>query len=171
MDTADAEVRSESARINDWLQVAALFGVIASLLFVGLQMKQQQEIALSVATQARTETTIQAINAQFANPYYMSAMDKMEAGDPEALTASERRAIYFLGMAVLLNFENVHYQFLNGFVPEERWVGTKETLKGVLMQPGGAADTYRANPGAWRVTFQEVVDGLLAEIEAEAGSG
>lgn len=168
METAPAEARPESVRVNDWLQVAGLFGLIASLLFVGLQMRQQQEIALSAATQARTETTIQAISAQFANPYYMSGMDKLEAGDAIGLTPSERRAVSAYGMTVLFNFENVHYQFLKGFVPEERWAGTLETFRGVLTQPGGAVDTYRANPSAWRVTFQEVVDSLLTEIQDDA---
>jgi len=50
METGAAEVKSGSTRLNEWLQVAGLFGVIASLMFVGLQMKQQQEIALSAAT-------------------------------------------------------------------------------------------------------------------------
>jgi hypothetical protein len=37
----------DAAKISDWLQVIGMFGVIASLVFVGLQMKQTQEIALS----------------------------------------------------------------------------------------------------------------------------
>jgi hypothetical protein len=34
-------------RVGNWLQIAGLFGVIGSLLFVGLQIKQNREIALS----------------------------------------------------------------------------------------------------------------------------
>jgi len=45
----------DSAKLNDWLQVIGLFGVIAGLAFVGLQMKQEQKIALSAAYQARVE--------------------------------------------------------------------------------------------------------------------
>ena len=33
----------DSAKLNDWLQVVGLFGVIASLIFVGLQMKQDRD--------------------------------------------------------------------------------------------------------------------------------
>jgi hypothetical protein len=157
------------ARLNDWLRVAGLFGVIASLVFVGLQMRQQQAIALSVASQARTETTIQAIQGQFTNPYYMSGMDKLEAGDSLSLTPSERRAVGALGLVVLFNFENVHYQYLNGFVAEARWVGTLETLRGVLMQQPPVAAAYRRNPSAWRASFQVVIDSLLAEIDGEPG--
>jgi hypothetical protein len=38
---------ADMSKINDWLQVVGMFGVIASLIFVGLQMKQAHEIALS----------------------------------------------------------------------------------------------------------------------------
>ena len=44
----------DSAKLNDWLQVIGLFGVIASLIFVGLQMKQDREIALAGTYQDRT---------------------------------------------------------------------------------------------------------------------
>ena len=33
-----------SAKLNDWLQVIGIFALVASLIFVGLQMKQTQEI-------------------------------------------------------------------------------------------------------------------------------
>ena len=36
-----------SNKLNDWLQIVGLFGVIGSLIFVGIQLKQTQAIALS----------------------------------------------------------------------------------------------------------------------------
>ena len=48
-----------SARINDSLQIIGLFGVIASLVFVGLQLKQSHEIALAEIYQARTATLVE----------------------------------------------------------------------------------------------------------------
>ena len=42
------------AKINDWMQVVGIFAVVASLIFVGLQMKQAHEIALASQFQARS---------------------------------------------------------------------------------------------------------------------
>ena len=53
-------VTMNSEKINDWLQVAGLAGVIGSLIFVGLQLKQAQAIALSDVYQNRTATNIEA---------------------------------------------------------------------------------------------------------------
>ena len=35
----------DSNKVNDWLQIFGMFGIIASLIFVGLQLKQADEIA------------------------------------------------------------------------------------------------------------------------------
>ena len=48
----------DSAKINDWLQVVGLFGVMAGLAFIGLQLKQDREIAMAEAYHARADTTV-----------------------------------------------------------------------------------------------------------------
>ncbi len=40
----------DSAKLNDWLQVIAIFALVASLIFVGLQVKQTQQIGQGEAT-------------------------------------------------------------------------------------------------------------------------
>ena len=35
----------DSAKLNDWLQVLGIFALVASFIFVGLQMQQDREIA------------------------------------------------------------------------------------------------------------------------------
>jgi len=45
----------DSSKLNDWMQVVGIFAVVASLIFVGLQMKQSQDIALAAQYQARAE--------------------------------------------------------------------------------------------------------------------
>jgi len=39
----------DSGKLNDWMQVVGIFALVASLIFVGLQMKQTKEIALNEA--------------------------------------------------------------------------------------------------------------------------
>ncbi len=157
----------DSAKLNEWLQVVGLFGVIASLLFVGLQMKQDREIALSAATQARTETTIQNILGNASNPILATALDKIELGESDLLTLSERRALILSSRATLYNLENSHYQYTNGFISEEKWTASREALKDILRPSHGARATYEANPASHRESFQHVVDELILEIDSE----
>ena len=54
---------ADLSKINEWLQVVGIFGVLASLIFVGLQMKQAHEIALSNTYQSRSDATVDAMMA------------------------------------------------------------------------------------------------------------
>jgi hypothetical protein len=36
----------ESVKLDDWMQIPGMFAIVASLIFVGLQMKQSQDIAI-----------------------------------------------------------------------------------------------------------------------------
>ena len=68
----------DTSKINDWLQVVGMFGLIASLVFVGMQIKQDHQIALSGTYQARSdasaELTISAINS----PAFLNAAGIVE---------------------------------------------------------------------------------------------
>jgi hypothetical protein len=46
----------DSAKLNDWMQVVGIFALVASLVFVGLQMQQDQEIAIVEARGNLTAT-------------------------------------------------------------------------------------------------------------------
>lgn len=78
----------ESRSQRDWLQILGQFGVVASLIFVGLQMKQDHEIALSVAYQARTATLVEFLMANATDELARSAMSKSISGSTD-LTPGE----------------------------------------------------------------------------------
>jgi hypothetical protein len=39
--------------LNDWLQIVGMVAIVASLVFVGMQLKQSQDIAIAAQYQAR----------------------------------------------------------------------------------------------------------------------
>ena len=163
----------DSAKLNDWLQVIGLFGVIASLIFVGLQMKQDREIALSVAEQSRTELTIELVTDWAANPYYQSAREKADAGQAALMTSVERRMIRSFIFTSLFVFENIHYQYMQGFVSPERWRGTRENIKVRFADVDNFGSisfrsVYEFSRPNWRESFLREVDLVIAEIDAEA---
>ena len=53
----------DSAKLNDWLQVIGIFALVASLIFVGLQMKQAQEIGNAERRMTRVANEIELRNA------------------------------------------------------------------------------------------------------------
>ena len=49
----------DSAKLGDWIQIIGIFAVVASLVFVGLQLKQSQEIAVAAQYHNRAALAIE----------------------------------------------------------------------------------------------------------------
>jgi hypothetical protein len=160
----------DSAKLNDWLQVIGLFGVIASLIFVGLQMKQEHEIALSNAYQARADTATQLWSDMASNPALVEATIKSEDLGYDSLSRMEKAVLAYSEQAWLHVFENIHFQYINGFISEEHWRRSREAFKSDFRTVG-TRSLYERNPGMWRESFQQAINDLIAEIDAESHAG
>jgi len=67
----------DTAKVQDWLQIIGTFGVIASLMFVGLQMRQTHDIALSTTYQNRTATAIDTNIGSINSPELLLGVSKI----------------------------------------------------------------------------------------------
>jgi hypothetical protein len=152
-------------KLNDWLQIIGIFGLVASLLFVGLQLQQSQDIALSQASQARTAMSVETLVSTAENSLFVSAAAKRRIG--EELTLEEQVATSQYAIAILFTTEDQHIQNNNGFLSEERWQGARAGLKRFLGDNSTipVRRAYERFPGRYSNSFQVVVDELIAEID------
>jgi hypothetical protein len=126
----------ESAKLNDWMQVVGIFAVVASLIFVGMEMQQSQKIALSAAYQARSDSSMSLRMAPFESETLQSAMAKtyIQEMSIDQLTPEERIVLRGRWNTQLVYLENVHYQYANGFISEEHWQTNRAELTGMLRR-------------------------------------
>jgi len=82
-----------SQKLNDWLQIVGLFGVIGSLIFVGLQLRQTQAIALSETYQNRAATSVEASVGLMSSPAALSGVSKIYRNEFDQLTMPEAVAL------------------------------------------------------------------------------
>ena len=155
----------DSAKLNDWLQVIGLFGVIASLIFVGLQIKQDREIALTERFNARSVASMQLYMDMADNPVLRSAKAKLFKGEKDQLTEDEQSALGYLSQAALTSYENTHFQSLNGFIDEEHWDRTVARIKSDIAN-GNLRREYDNSRDQWRKSFQAVMDELIDEVDS-----
>ncbi len=134
------------AKIRDWLEIVGLFSVVLSLVFVGLQIKQSQDIALAAQYQARADHNLQLAAMQFENDEFMQAVgssardsvvslidqygarrsitiDDVE-GSPDDLLG---RVVTRCAMAVK-QMENIHYQWQLGLIDDDNWRAFKAQI-------------------------------------------
>lgn len=152
----------DSAKINDWLQVIGMFGVIASLIFVGLQMKQTREIALSNTYQARAHASVERNVAATTSPVLLSAEAKLWVGKKDKLTGEEIVALAHGFYADMDTYENNHYQFEAGFLSEEHWQQNLLDLRCIFTNP-----VYQEMwaSESFRESFSELIQGIISDLK------
>jgi hypothetical protein len=147
-----------AAKINDWLQIIGMFGVMTSLVFVGLQIKQTQEIALSNTYQARAHSSVETNLAITMSPLLVSAEAKLWVGKQDQLSPEEIIALAHDFWGKMDTYENNHYQFESGFLNEEHWRKNLLQLTCIFTNP-----IYQQmwEPKEYRVSFSELVEDII----------
>ena len=113
-----------TSKLRDWLEVIGLFSVVASLIFVGLQMRQTQKIALANHYEERADVQFGQLESNMENGYSILAF---EPGSPvnvfTKMTSEDINYAYNLTLHFLYSLDNNHFQYEAGFLPEEHWRG------------------------------------------------
>ena len=123
-------------------------------------MRQTQEIALSQAYQARADQNIGLILAALESET-TQAMHAKWTQDPNAeLTPQEFAVAYVLANARLVHWENMHFQYEQGFVSQEHWDTQLATMRSFMRFPEYMG-VYESNEEFWRDSFREVLDQIL----------
>jgi len=122
-------------KLRDWLEIVGLFSVVGSLIFVGMQMKQTQEIALANQYQERANNQLELIRTEMElDRSFMSVMD----GSPTNLRANPTpETLNFLFNYVLyawFTFDNNHYQYEAGFLPQDHWEGQEAGVTNLVRE-------------------------------------
>jgi hypothetical protein len=80
----------DSAKLNDWLQVIGIFALVASLIFVGMQMRQAQRIAIADSYQQQAGTSLAKSELAVAHSEVVAKANRGEAlSDAEVFALSE----------------------------------------------------------------------------------
>ena len=110
--------------INDLIQIAGMLGIIGSLVFVGLQMKQTQTIALGEQIQARNQMLLDSQLILLGGEHIgRDLIDKanIAALNPETLSEEVssvwRQLISVRGVTI----QNAFQQYELGLLPEDVW--------------------------------------------------
>lgn len=166
-----------------WKDIAELVGIVAivaSLVFVGLQMKQSQDIALAASFQSRTATLAESFSARAANLEALAAELRVQGINPDdpvtrlpfeipesagVLTELEYRAAVLTALSTWQQWNNIYYQNQMGFMPEGNWLRLRSSIKRNFRRRTITSLVFDAFP--YSPEFQEEIDGIIAEVEAE----
>ena len=159
---------------KSWKDIAELVGIaaiVASLIFVGLQMRQSHEIALSEAHQQRAAMTSEAFLALSENDRALSALlvavPSYTSEVPDGIEPEEYIAFQYWLLGMMVTTENAHFQYQAGFLSEESWLRSRNGLKHQLRINALALPGFQVAKQHMSQSFLEEVERIEAEVAAE----
>ena len=119
-------------------QIAAALCIVGSLIFVGLQVKENSKAVRSA--------TAQAVHDNYGS-WYIALADNEDAqatstkgfADLGSLTPAEKTQFVCIYMAFLSHTQNAFHQWREGHLSDELWRGWEALMMNLVNTPGGAA--------------------------------
>lgn len=150
-----------SARLNDWLQTLAAVGVILSLIFVGLELRQTRQVATADVYQQRTALQIEAWSAALYSEQLQMAEQKLSEG---AVLSEQDTNLLWVQMILKFSYwENVHFQYQTGLMPAEQWSASRRSIENMFRNNPVSLDYWAVERKQVRQSFAEEVDMILEE--------
>lgn len=105
-------------KLNRWLTLLANLGVVAGLIFVAVEVRQNNQMA-ALQRQANTDARVNAlIDMVISDPELIELMAK----DTTEFTVIEAERLRLMGIRILTGFEDNYFDMLSGLVDEEQQV-------------------------------------------------
>ncbi len=139
---------------KDIAELIAVVAIVASLLFVGLQLKQSQQIALATQYQARTQAIQGLIETQMEIGQVTNAPGWRDAVSNGVLAFDINEA-HWLWLA----FDNHYFQYQSGFLEESAWQAQLRNVQNLYSEcPIRLVYDWRKN--GMRSEFVELVESI-----------
>ena len=140
-------------------QTVAVIAIILSLIFVGMQVRQNTAQAKADAAEAAHRALIELQRSFTAEN---SAIAVKANTDYESLSAAEVFFAGMIAMQLLLNMQEAHAKWLDGSLIESRWRVWDEYAS-FSVSPA-ILKTWEQRRSMFSDAFQEFYDGRIADV-------
>lgn len=149
---------------KDPIEILGAIGVMGSLIFVGIQIRQNSEATRAAAVQQLGQSWVQW-NTAVANREIQAALLKVEEfNDPSKAPVIEQRIAESFVRSLFSNWSASHYQYLMGVLDQPLWDGVKRDIQGSFesSEPFGRLVrwAWKRNRYLYAVTFSELIESI-----------
>jgi hypothetical protein len=144
-------------------QIVAVVGIFASLIFVGLQIRQNTKALKATSHHAVTDS-FNAINTLVLSDPKVARIWRLALTGSQELDEDERVSADFMLLANMRIFETLYYQYKNGTLDKKLFDAEVKTLKWSVTFPGVQA-WWAANPISLSAEYRAFIDGLIREAQ------
>ena len=142
--------------------------VVASLLFVGLQVRQNTNATRATALQMNADYWLahfqMLANKEFGDVYSRGALGRQD------LDGAEFAQFFFICRATFMGCENQHHQYLSGLLSEDAYRGYEATIREQIAAFPGVRAMWQLVKHTYGRQFVTFLDAQIASSDAHARS-
>ena len=140
-----------SSKINDWLVLIANVAVVGGIVFLAIEIGQNNELLRSESRQTlvANDVTSLTVNIEHADVF-------AKLVSKESLSAEDQLRLSFMYMLDLRNREFEYFQYTNGLLDEASWTSYQQVI--LINHSTGLGRTW------WEEIGRAVVDPAFADL-------
>ena len=149
-------------------QMGAAFAVVASLALVAYELKLNRDVAMAQIYQERTGIISDQIVGTMGIEAYQQA--RISKRNKQSVSEIEQGLIIDSLLLELLFFDNTHYQYTLGLIPEEEWIVVLGELKRAARNivDKGLLDGWNESQFGFRASFADIISAEIADYTAKS---
>lgn len=157
-----------AADISNIAQALAAVATVLSLLFVGVQIRQNTRALKATSHHAITDS-FNALNVLVYSDPRVARLQRLGLAGIGNFDEDEALQFSWLLLANFRIFETLFYQYKTGTMEEQLYEAELRTLNWIASQPGFQA-WWTVNPISFSTEFRAFIDGLISEARVAGQS-
>jgi len=156
----------ETSYTRTIVETVGVLAIVGSLIFVGVQLKQDRLIAEATQHQARAEMSLGNRRATLESETALTALAKLRSEGFDSLGNVEKEAVLQMSIMRIVVDQNNYHQYQLGLLGESYWAGARKRIKDRLRE-----DAFRSIYSAVLPSMDEnhalLVNEMLTELDSE----
>ena len=145
-----------SAKFNEWLTLIANVAVVGGIVFLAIEIRQNNELLRSESRQALVSNDVTSLTANLENVDVFAKLTSKEE-----LSAEDQLRLSFMYTLDLRNREFEYFQYVNGLLDEETWLAYRHVIVVNHSSDLGRSWWDEVGRGIVDPEFADLVDELL----------
>jgi hypothetical protein len=151
----------DTDRVSHWLTIGANLAVLASIIFLAVEIRQNTEMTRAQITLGRSQNTLDLASMQFNSDYIPAILVKVR--DSEELTREELYRYRTHLRALLRIYDNDLQQYNMGLLGDHIPRNIPRIIDRWIVQNPLGRDFWESSKVSFSSEFVEFVDAVIAE--------
>lgn len=152
----------DSARVSNWLTLIANVAVVAGIIFLAVEIRQNNELLRSESRQSLIANDVTSLTANFQNADVFAKLVS-----EQDMSAEDQLRLSFMYTIDLRNREFEYFQYINGILDEQTWLAYQHVILVNHSSRLGRKWWNEVGRGIVDPDFAELVDGLLIDAKPD----